>query len=263
MERKFKEYFSKEEGIPNVLFSILVLVIFGSIFGPSLYSQFTGQVGNVILASNVGYGATLIITTARPINHIKPNVNSPNTNVLNFTVNNDQNIVSSPSLILHFNADPTTVMGYSVSLEPDFSDTVINMPYIDTVTFILPDQPAKYIIYVRYYSTTGSPSETLSKEVIYNSINPFLRNLKIGDKGEDVRLLQEFLNKKGFILTLTGLGSPGYETLIFGSLSKKALIRFQEANKLDILVPYGLKKGTGIFGPLTRKFINNISQYGG
>ena len=85
----------------------------------------------------------------------------------------------------------------------------------------------------------------------------FTRNLKVGDTGTDVKLLQQFLNTHGFIIASTGSGSPGHETTRFGALTRKALIHFQEAHASDILTPAGLIKGTGYFGAATRNFIVN------
>jgi hypothetical protein len=54
------------------------------------------------------------------------------------------------------------------------------------------------------------------------------------------------------------VGSPGKETTYFGLKTKGALIKFQEANFEAILKPQNFKKGTGIFGAATRKFVNNL-----
>lgn len=79
----------------------------------------------------------------------------------------------------------------------------------------------------------------------------FTRNLSVGSIGEDVRELQKFLNSHGFIVALFGPGSVGNETNYFGNLTKSALIKFQENYKNEILVPLGLIRGTGYFGPAT------------
>jgi hypothetical protein len=85
----------------------------------------------------------------------------------------------------------------------------------------------------------------------------FNRNLKVGDKGIDVKKLQEFLNQNDFKLSNTSLGSSGNETEFFGILTKQALIKFQDAYASKILIPVGLDKGTGYFGPSTIKFVNS------
>ena len=75
----------------------------------------------------------------------------------------------------------------------------------------------------------------------------FTRNLDVGGTGEDVRALQRFLNAKGYQIVASGPGSPGNETTTFGSLTRAALAKFQEAN--------GIFPPAGYFGPKTRAFI--------
>lgn len=76
----------------------------------------------------------------------------------------------------------------------------------------------------------------------------FLRHLSIGLKGEDVKCLQRFLNSTGFPVSLAGPGSPGNETLYFGSLTKQAIISWQNTNASAVLAPLGLTSGTGYWG---------------
>lgn len=76
----------------------------------------------------------------------------------------------------------------------------------------------------------------------------FTRDLELGMKGEDVRALQKFLNGKGFVITTDGGGSPGQETINFGSLTRKALANYQAAN--------GIAPAAGYFGPKTRAYVS-------
>lgn len=73
----------------------------------------------------------------------------------------------------------------------------------------------------------------------------FKRNLETGMTGEDVRALQVYLNTHGYIITATGVGSPGNETLYFGEKTKNALIRFQK--------DHGVVPAAGYFGAITRQ----------
>ena len=93
--------------------------------------------------------------------------------------------------------------------------------------------------------------------VLANSYT-FTRNLTIGFTGEDVRQLQIFLNNysEQTRVAQTSFGSPGNETSYFGTLTKNALIKFQNLNASEILTPVGLNYGTGYFGPSTMAFLD-------
>lgn len=91
-----------------------------------------------------------------------------------------------------------------------------------------------------------------------NNTVVFGNNLKFRDSYSDVKRLQQFLNDRGYVVSKTGPGSKGQETIFFGLKTKAALIKFQEDNITEILKPLGLTKGTGVFGAFTRKFINGI-----
>jgi peptidoglycan hydrolase-like protein with peptidoglycan-binding domain len=82
------------------------------------------------------------------------------------------------------------------------------------------------------------------------------RNLRIGDKGEDVRLLQKVLNAdKTTTVASSGPGAFGEETTYFGERTKNAVAKFQEAHFNEILVPAGLTRGSGFVGTFTRERI--------
>ena len=202
---------------------------------------------------------------------------------LAFSINNGSTVpVISPLLTLSFNGDPTLMKGYSVALDPDFTQASI-LSYTGTTTFTLPNIAGTYRVYMKYISLTGQSSAVLSQTVTYRPASAavprppsvvastpavvsktvvvafphmnFSRNLKFGDKGGDVIRLQQYLNENGFRLETEGPGSRGRETRFFRAATEKALIRFQEANAAAILQPLGLTKGSGILGALTRKFI--------
>jgi peptidoglycan hydrolase-like protein with peptidoglycan-binding domain len=103
------------------------------------------------------------------------------------------------------------------------------------------------------YEAACSQQKTTSS---MNTSFVFTRNLKIGDMGEDVRALQKILNSRGYLVAAKGAGSKGSESAIFGPATAHALSEFQEANAATILTPFGLTKGTGVFGESTRKFMS-------
>ena len=87
----------------------------------------------------------------------------------------------------------------------------------------------------------------------------FTATLKIGDVSTDVKYLQIVLNSDSDTrLAPSGVGSSGYETNIFGSLTQAAVIKFQEKYASDVLAPWGFTKGTGIVGSTTRAKLNAI-----
>jgi len=86
----------------------------------------------------------------------------------------------------------------------------------------------------------------------------FTRPLKQGDRGDDVKRLQQFLNAHGFSIATTGPGSPGNETNYFGLATKRAVVQFQTMYRSDILAPVGLNTATGYFGLSSIKKVNQL-----
>lgn len=94
----------------------------------------------------------------------------------------------------------------------------------------------------------------------HSSQAAFLRDLKLGDSGEDVRELQKLLNLDSRTrVSSTGPGALGQETAYFGPLTRSAVIRFQELYATEVLRPIALVKGTGYVGPLTRQKLTTFS----
>lgn len=77
-------------------------------------------------------------------------------------------------------------------------------------------------------------------------------NLKLGNTGEAVKLLQTWLAKD------TTVYPEGIISGYFGSLTKAAVIKFQEKYKADVLDPWNFTSGTGIVGPTTRAKLSEL-----
>lgn len=81
----------------------------------------------------------------------------------------------------------------------------------------------------------------------------FTRSLRLGVSGEDVRALQVLLNSDTETrIAESGAGSPGSETDYFGPATRRAVIKFQEKYRSEVLDPAGISTGTGFFGESSR-----------
>lgn len=79
----------------------------------------------------------------------------------------------------------------------------------------------------------------------------FPKNLSVGTSGAEVALLQYFLQKEGFGIDDSEMGT--FDETTFGAVKA-----FQEKYSNDILVPAGLNNGNGFFGKLTRAKLNTL-----
>ena len=80
----------------------------------------------------------------------------------------------------------------------------------------------------------------------------FASNLMVGSKGADVMNLQKVLNMSSDTqVSVSGAGSPGFETSTFGPATKAAVIKFQKMHGIS---------GTGYVGSITRGQLNSMSS---
>ena len=95
-------------------------------------------------------------------------------------------------------------------------------------------------------SQTQDYFQSISLSVAEEEKATFNRNLGLGMSGDDVKTLQKILISEG--VWESEVGVTGY----FGSITKSAVIKYQEKYAAEILEPLGLDKGTGFVGPSTR-----------
>ena len=108
---------------------------------------------------------------------------------------------------------------------------------------------AAIVIFAAPASTSATAPATAE---LYSALT---RNLTIGAVGEDVRVLQRFLNANGFIVASSGPGSSGNESTYFGAATTAALSRYQSS--------VGISPAAGYFGPTTRSRVTSSTGSGG
>ena len=87
----------------------------------------------------------------------------------------------------------------------------------------------------------------------------FTANMSQNESSDAVKYLQIMLNSSADTkVANTGVGSPGSETMYFGSLTKSAVIKFQEKYSSVVLDPWGFTSGTGFVGSTTREKLNSL-----
>lgn len=109
---------------------------------------------------------------------------------------------------------------------------------------------------VIFFIAQAQPVPDLQAQTNALSLPPtysFTRDLTVGSKGEDVRVLQQFLNSQGAHVSFSGPGSIGNETMYFGPATRSALARWQMVNNISPSVGY--------FGPKSRLAFA-MAQYG-
>lgn len=140
--------------------------------------------------------------------------------------------------------------------------TIVNSPILPEIYGLqLPPkiyqfdlEKAKEILKTAGFLETGPEGypdireKIIKKELAFQ----FKSNLSLGSRGKEVKELQKCLAKDPKIYP------EGQVSGYFGNLTKKAVIRFQEKYRGDILEPLGLTKGTGEVRKLTRKKLNEI-----
>jgi hypothetical protein len=76
--------------------------------------------------------------------------------------------VSSPTIKLRLNADPSTVRGYAASLDPLFTQaSIFPLSATGEVPFSLPNKKGTYTVYLKYYSTNGQSSDVITQTITY------------------------------------------------------------------------------------------------
>lgn len=151
---------------------------------------------------------------------------------------------SSASTPYTLNWESTTVADGYHTVNAVALDNSGNYATSSTVTINVVNQPSGGV----HGPAFSNPSDNSLPVVSVSSPIVLTRNLPYLVTNNQVKLLQKFLNDHGFLIAKSGPGSKGHETNFFGVLTKKAVIKFQLANKI--------KPAVGYVGPITRAVIN-------
>ena len=107
---------------------------------------------------------------------------------------------------------------------------------------------------------SAPPTSTLPSAPVplVTSAVSFTKTLTVGSNGQEVLLLQRFLNTHGFIIATSGPGSQGNETSSFGKATEKALRAYQCSKKI-VCAGTSASTGYGMVGKTTRVHLNKES----
>jgi hypothetical protein len=209
------------------------------------------------------------------------------------SVNNGAESAAIPTVILNLKGGSDTAK-MAISNFSDFRDAgqenytsskVWNLCWKNSILQTPLICPAgTYTVYVKFFAPWGTNSGVVSDTIVLKigtpstnsptsptqaetnpsspqnqSLTPFTKYLAFLQQGVDVKRLQIFLNQDADTrLANSGPGAPGKETNLFGRLTLKAVIKFQEKYTKDILAPWKLTKGTGFVGKTTLSKINQL-----
>lgn len=85
-----------------------------------------------------------------------------------------------------------------------------------------------FILFFFFFFTNITFAQNNPGKIVSDCPYTFSRDLKEGDTGKDVYVLQEILNSdKRTTIAVSGVGSPGKESTMFGKGTREALKRFQ------------------------------------
>jgi len=101
-------------------------------------------------------------------------------------------------------------------------------------------------------NTASNSNIATSPYVAAGSLTTYLF---LGTNSQQVKTLQQILNKKGFTIAVSGSGSTGNESTYFSTSTQAALQRFQ-CSGLSICSGTPLTTGYGATGPRTRALLN-------
>ncbi len=134
------------------------------------------KIGTTAATTSASY-AVRTVRSSRPAPVVRPqgmkNIKGEEI-PLDFKINNNAKVTNSRTVQLQLNGDPQFINGYAVSLDQNFTNEGIR-PYTESAQkgiFVLPEKYGAYTLYLQYFSTTGTKSVLLKKEISYTAKKP-------------------------------------------------------------------------------------------
>ena len=115
----------------------------------------------------------------------------------------------------------------------------VDLPTVSTLSFAETALP---------HSTLGFDLKIVAAKASISSSKAFAKDLALGDKGEDVKLLQTVLIQQKLL-------AKGLDSGTFGEKTEKALIQLQLKKGI---IQNTQQTGAGVAGPKTRKLLNSL-----
>ena len=222
--------------------------------------------GTTPTCASTQYSSAISVTSSKTIKAISCYANSTSSTVASFAYTisipssgggggggGSFTVVASPT--------PTPTPTPSPTVSPSPTPSVSSKPLSQMTITELQAEIARLMALILQLQTQQSGvTQPITVPNLCSGIS-FSRNLELGMSGNDIKCLQSFLNQSAdTMVTASGIGSPGRETTYFWSLTKAAVIKFQDKYASEVLIPLGLSKGTGFVGPSTRAKLNELIQ---
>lgn len=244
----------------NVTGDITVTARFRKLSAPTIYMPV--GIGTGVVDQSIPMGETQVVGR---LNQSGINILSYLNGQANFETKESRNGLLNWHHIKILNVD---MMNQTVEIEVASETKIFVMNLEDEIQVDLDGDQIKDIS-IKYEDLQVNRVELTVKSLLLDDLSPvvdvavpgteaktcpanFNRNLKQRMSGSDVKSLQVYLNKQGFLVASVGAGSVNNETEYFGTLTKSALERYQKAK--------GIVTTYGEFDAITRSYLGCVDS---
>lgn len=224
----------------------------------TVYDNISAQVGLVQLnhpesVGMVAYDNQLLITWKNPIGNQFKSVRVIKKES-SYPISNTDGKVICDSLLVTQCVDRDVVVGKVYHYGVYAVDQSYRASQLVTVSGSLIEKKVSVTALQKSVATTASVISVVPATSSAGT-SFFTKTLSVGSSGQEVLLLQKFLNNSGFLIVPSGPGSKGNETTFFGNATQKALQAYQCSKKI-VCEGTPLSTGYGLVGKTTRMNLN-------